>query len=224
MNWFNNAALQKVAPAIERAINAALTTDPGAQKHLRRLKDCVFEVHVSSAKQSFLFGVKSNDQKGSLNHQVVVLSSQQTISVQLKGSALSLLKLAFYQDKNTLFKNQEVQINGDAVRIQQIQAFMHSLNLDWEGLLANFVGDVPAHFLGSSVRSSINWGKKLSLSLVRDIEEFVKFELRLFPNKSLTKKQFLAIDKLYQATENLEKRLIGRNAAIRKEAEKAKVG
>lgn len=194
--------------------------DPSAQKHLQRLKDCVFEVHVSSAKQSFLFGVKSNDSTGHINHQVIVLSSQQPTSVQLKGSALSLIKLAFYQDKNTLFKSQEIQISGDSVRIQQIQAFMLSLNLDWEGLLANFIGDIPAHFLGSSVRSSMNWGKKLSQALVRDLEEFVKFELRLFPNKSQAKKQFLAIDKLYQATESIEKRLINRITSIKKELEK----
>jgi len=233
MSLLNFSMLQKIAPVLESAVNKALTMDPGSQKHLKRLKGCVLELHISSAKRSFFFGVESEENSQNVkansgsnkSHQqpstfkVTLLTDAHNPSVQLKGSALAFVKLATYADKNSLFKTKELEMSGDSVRSQQIQSFMLSLNIDWDGLLANFVGDVPAHLLGSSVRSGFSWGKSLSLSLIRDIEEFIKYEVRLLPTRALAKKQFIAIDKLFQATEALEKRIKQRLSASKSKAE-----
>jgi ubiquinone biosynthesis protein UbiJ len=200
MSVIDPTLIQKVAPAIERAINLTLSMDPVSQKKLNLLQGCILEISVTTPKQTLFFG--SEDGK------IVILPPQDSSSVCLSGSAFSLVKLANSQEKTSLFSNQEITISGDAVRAQQIQGLMGSVNIDWEGILATFIGDVPAHLIGSSFRQSLAFGKNISQSFINDLEEFIKYEVRLIPSKALAKTQFEAIDQLRLATDRLEARLI----------------
>lgn len=204
----NASSLSKIAESVEQAINAALTMDAGAQKHLKRLSGCVLALRVTSTKTTFYFGVKAPDQEGEkAKYLVELLPQQDSSTVQLSGSILSLVKLAASSEKSLLFRTKELELSGDSVRIQQIQSFLDAISIDWEAILANFIGDVPAHFFGSTLRSGLGWGATFTQSIIRDTEEYIKYELRLFPNKLALKKQFAAIDELYKATESLEKRI-----------------
>lgn len=210
--------LTKIAVTIESAINTALSMDPAAQKHLKRLRDCVLAISVSSPSKVIYVGVEEqneaqrndSDDNTQVVYRVAILPAQDHSSVQIKGSLLSFIKLASSKDKSLLFKTNEIQLSGESVRIQQIQAFLSIVSVDWEGILASVIGDIPAHIIGTSIRQSLSFGKNLTQSLIRDAEEFIKYELRLFPNKAAAKKQFSAIDKLYQASEALEKKIKAR--------------
>ena len=199
MSLIDPALIQKVAPAIEKAINLAISMDPASQKKLSLLQGCILEITITAPKQTLFFA--------SAGGKVVIVPPQETPSVCLSGSAISLVKLASYQDKASLFRNKEITLSGDAVRAQQIQGLMNSIKIDWEGLLATFIGDIPAHLIGSSFRQSLAFGKNISQSFIHDLEEFVKYEVRLIPSKALAKKQFEAIDQLRLATDRLDARL-----------------
>jgi len=198
MSLFDTPIVQQFAPALESAINSAIAMDPASEKKLKLLNGCVLEVNITSIKQSFFFGVSDQE--------IHLLPSETPPSVTLCGSSFSLAKLALIQDKNSLFKRKEVTMSGDAVRAQQIQNFMRSLKIDWEALLAEIIGDVPAHFLSTSLVSSLQWSKSLSQSLKQDLEEFIKYELRLLPSKAVATRQFEAIDQLRLASDRLEAR------------------
>ena len=199
MSFIDPAVVQKAAPAIEKAINLAISMDPASQKKLLLLQGCILEVAITSPKQTLFFG--------SDNGKVVILPPQDSSSVCLSGSALALIKLANTEDKTKLFKHKEISLSGDAVRAQQIQGLMGSINVDWEGILATFIGDVPAHLIGTSLRQSLAFGKNLSQSFMNDLEEFIKYEVRLIPSKAIAKTLFEAIDQLRLATDRLEARL-----------------
>lgn len=196
MAFFDTPWVQSLAPVLESAMNAALAVDPASEKRLKPLNGCVLEVNLKSIHQSFFFGVREQ--------RICLLPSETTPSVTLSGSTSGLIKLALSDNKNALFKRREVELSGDAVRAQQIQSFVRELKIDWEALLAEAIGDVPAHMISSGVRSSWNWTRSVSQSLWSDLEEFVKYELRLLPSKALAQKQFEAIDQLRLATDRLE--------------------
>ena len=61
--------------------------------------------------------------------------------------------------------------------------------------------------IGTSLRQSLAFGKNLSQSFMNDLEEFIKYEVRLIPSKAIAKTQFEAIDQLRLATDRLEARL-----------------
>ena len=198
MGMFDSPLLHLSAPAVEKALNLALAMDPSAPTKLKPLRGCILEIHISSAHSSIFLGVNDN--------QIVLLPKSDMPSVRLAGTALAFVKLASYSDRNSLFKAKEICLSGDSVRAQQIRNFVSSINIDWEGVLAEVIGDVPAHFFGTTLRQGLSWSKMLSQSLRRDIEEFIKYEVRLFSSKALAKTQYDAIEQVRLATEQLDAR------------------
>lgn len=199
MNLFSQPLLQQFAPALERAINTALSMDPGAEKKLQPLNGCVLEIRISNLNQSLFIGAKGN--------RVLLLSAEHAPTVTMSTSLIALAKLAAQRDSAALIANRELSFSGDAVRAQQIQRFTDNLDIDWEGLLAKFIGDAPAKFLTNGARQSLTLAKTFSQNFVRDLEEFVKYELRLLPSRALADKQFDAIDQLRIASDRLEARV-----------------
>lgn len=201
MNLFSQPLIQQFAPTLERAINAALAMDPGAEKKLQPLNGCVLEIRISNLNQSLFIGAKGNH--------VLLLSAEHAPTVTMTASLLALAKLAAQRDSAELIANRELTFTGDAVRAQQIQRFTDNLDIDWEGLLARFIGDTPARFLSNSAKQGVSVAKTFGQNFIRDVEEFVKYELRLLPSRALAKKQFDAIDQLRTASDRLEARVKG---------------
>lgn len=199
MAFLDIPIVQQAAPALEKAINMALSLDPGAQKYLKPLEGCVLQIYFTAAKRSIFFTAQDS--------KVALLNNHDSPDVTLSGKMIAFVKLAYTDDKQQLFRSKEIELAGDAVRAQQIQRFMANIKLDWEALLAEVVGDVPAHALSTSIRQGIGWGKSLSSNFLTDLEEFIKYELRLLPNKAQGLKQFDAIDQLRAASDRLEARI-----------------
>lgn len=199
MAFLDIPIVQQAAPALEKAINLALSMDPASQQRLKPLNGCVLEIYFTAAKRSVFF--KAEEGK------VILLGNHDAPSVTLSGKMIAFVKLAYTNDKQSLFRSKEIELSGDAVRAQQIQNFMSRINIDWEGVLAEIIGDVPAHVLGTSVRQGIGWSKSLSSHFLVDLEEFIKYEVRLLPSRAMAKTQFEAIDQLRMATDRLEARI-----------------
>lgn len=206
-DWTKSLAKQLVS-----AINGALAMAPSAQKHLKNLEGCSLNVHFKGLDTNLYFGVEQADQLpidkkqnlGNNKYKVQLVDASPKPNVFITGTPLAFVKLITQKNKAALFQAKELELQGDAVRIQQILAFLSALEIDWEGILANFIGDVPAHFLGTSIRSGLMWGLNFSQSLIRDTEEFIKFELRLLPDKKQAKNQFSAISKLADELDKLK--------------------
>ncbi len=191
--------LQHLSPALEKSLNVALSMDPAAQKKLKPLDQCVLEIHLRSFKRSLF--VKADGGK------IKLVGPEHGAQVTLSGTTLAFFKLASQRNINTLFKSRELSMIGDAVRAQQIQQVAASIDIDWEGLLAEVIGDVPAHMLSTTVKQSVSWSKQVSQSFLRDLEEFIKYEVRALPGKAIAASQFEGIDQLRLATDRLEARV-----------------
>lgn len=198
MSLLDISAIKKLAPALESAINTTLAMDPAGANKLKPLNGCVLELNITSLDQSIFFLVEEQ--------QIKLQSADLSPTVTLSGSTVALLKLAFQKDKNSLFKRKEISLSGDSVRAQQILNFARAVSVDWEGLLAEAIGEVPAHLITTSLHSSFVWGKSLTGSFKQDLEEFIKYELRLLPSRAMAVAQFEAIDQLRLATDRLEAR------------------
>ena len=206
--WIMAAANQVVS-----GVNSALAMSPGAQKHLKNLEQCVLKIQLSGLNSTFYFGVVSSSEVAEAalepvqtTYKVQLVEPRENPDVSLSGSPLSFIKLLSQKNKASLFKHKELDLQGDAVRIQQIFAFLNTLEIDWDGLLANFIGDVPAHFIGSTLRTGLAWGFNFSQAFIRDAEEYIKYELRLLPDKARASKQFSAIADLAKDVETLKAR------------------
>ena len=199
MNLFTQPLIQQFSPSFERAVNGALTMDPGAEKKLKPLNGCVLEIRINNLNQSLFVAAKDG--------QISFLSAEHAPTVTMTSSLVGFLKLAASRDSASMLNSGELEFSGDAVRAQQIQRFTEQLDIDWEGLLAKFIGDTPDKFLSSGAKQSITIAKTFTQNFIRDLEEFVKYELRLIPSRALSDKQFDAIDQLRLASDRLEARV-----------------
>lgn len=222
MNVFESDWVKSAANQVVSGVNSALAMSPGSQKQLKNLEGCTLNIHLNGLNSNFYFGVIKSDHQTtgsegkSAIYSVALVDTTQVAHAKVSGSPIAFIKLLSQKNKAALFQSKELVLEGDAVRIQQILAFLSSLQIDWDGLLANFIGDVPAHFLGSSIRSGLLWGLNFSQSLMRDTEEFIKYELRLLPDNRRAQKQFSAISSLSNDLEALRLRFESLNAKVNK--------
>lgn len=206
--------MKSVANQVVSGINSALAMSPGSQKHLKNLENCILRINLTGLESDFYFGVTKSEQINKetapetklFKYQVQLVEATESPNASITGSPIAFIKLVSQKNKSLLFQSRELKLEGDSVRIQQILAFLSTLKIDWDGLLANFIGDVPAHLLGTSLRSGLIWGLNFSQALFRDTEEFIKYELRLLPDKRRAKKQFSAIQLLSDDLDKLTKR------------------
>tara|TARA_R110002167_G_scaffold148118_14_gene341002 strand:+ start:497 stop:1171 length:675 start_codon:yes stop_codon:yes gene_type:complete len=214
MKLFESDGMKAVANQVVSGINSALAMSPGSQKQLKNLEGCILKIQLKGLNTCFYFGIGKLDQQNKLaepnnsefKYRVQLVDQIDSADVTITASPLSFIKLISQKNKTTLFQEKEIVLEGDSVRTQQILTFLASLKIDWDGLLATFIGDVPAHLLGTSIRSGLMWGFNFSQSLIRDTEEFIKYELRLLPDNKRAKKQFSAITKLSEEVEKLKSR------------------
>lgn len=217
MKLFESEWVKAVAKQAVSGINSAVAMSPGSQKQLKNLEACTLKIHLKGRDSNFYFGViklEEQEQKSDATeaqssqdkYKVQLLNEAETTDVTITGSPIAFIKLISQKNKATLFQTKELTLEGDSVRIQQILAFLASLKIDWDGLLATYIGDVPAHLLGSSIRSGLMWGLNFSQSLIRDTEEYIKYELRLLPDNKRAVNQFSAISRLTEEVDKLKHR------------------
>lgn len=206
--------MKTVAKQVVSGVNKALAMSPGSQKQLKSLDGCILKIQFTSLNSVVYFGIAKiaqtnktlDTQSSEFMYRVQLIEHAESADVTISGNPLSFTKLISIKNKATLFQNKELVLEGDSVRIQQILTFLGSLKIDWDGLLATFIGDVPAHLLGSSIRSGLMWGLNFSQSLIRDMEEFIKYELRLLPDNKRAKNQFTVITTLSEEVDQLKAR------------------
>ena len=185
--------------SLEATINKALEYDPSSQDSIGRLKNKVLEIECTSPSISFyvIFGAKIVH----LEHHY-----QGTVDTALKGSALSLGSLSINGDQRVSFFDSGVIVSGDQELLSQTQQLLKNLAIDWEAGLSDLIGDIPAHLIGKSLRSSIRWKKDIFKRAVIGVVEFSQEEAHLTPSPN----EVTDFNKAVQHTRNEVERLAAR--------------
>ena len=76
-----------------------------------------------------------------------------------------------------------IEIAGDLAVAQQVQTLLGELKIDWEELLAQAIGDVPAHQAGRAIRAVFAFGREALAKLERDAADYLKHESQLVPRR-----------------------------------------
>ncbi|ROQ24367.1 ubiquinone biosynthesis accessory factor UbiJ [Gallaecimonas pentaromativorans] len=104
-------------------------------------------------------------------------------------------------------KEGRLELTGDPMLLKQFSELFAKLDIDWEGELAKYLGDVPAHLLFSATA-------RLSRRLAGSAGRFAQWgaeqlteESRLTPNALEQRQFFDDVDDLKSALARLERRL-----------------
>lgn len=152
-NLVTNALLQ----ALNGAARALMDLDPDGKERLASLGGKVFCLEITAPPMVLHLQPTERGLAFSGHH-------ESPADATLSGSAMDFVMLGLCP-KEALISGR-IAVRGDAELAQALQKILAELDLDWEELLARYIGDTPAHKVGNRARELADWAEK-SAALAR---------------------------------------------------------
>ncbi|WP_131782024.1 ubiquinone biosynthesis accessory factor UbiJ [Legionella gresilensis] len=183
--------------ALQAAINQALFLDESMPTKIKTFEGKVIEIIIAPLNVNFYITFKA-EQLCLLER---VTNEPDTI---IHSNPLGLIRLSFLpaSKARSLF-NDKMRVSGDIELGLAIKKLFDEVEIDWEGHLAHFTGDVIAYQLGSMIRRGVDFKRQLSASLQNNMTDYLQEELRLFPTPEEVENFFTDIDHLVLDVERL---------------------
>ncbi|MGL4205199.1 MAG: ubiquinone biosynthesis accessory factor UbiJ [Aeromonadaceae bacterium] len=162
-----------LSATLENALNRLLAQDSSSAERARPLRGKVLRLEIRELRPLwFIFSAQRIDL---LTH----FDGPADAGVSLDLAALPRLR-----DKNqlsSLIREGKVDLQGDPALFNCFAILLGELEIDWEGKLARYLGDVPAHLLCRQARQ-LHQGLARQLEISRqDLAEYLTEEARLAP-------------------------------------------
>lgn len=184
--------------ALQKAMNHALALDPQLPGKISQLHEKVLEVIVAPLSVNFF--IRFYEQK------IELLAEHEGLpNTVIHSSPLGLIRLSFLpaSKARSLF-NDNIRISGDLELGQEVKKLFDEMDIDWEGHLAHFTGDVIAHQLGSLFRRGRDFSRHFHRSMRLNMTEYLQEELCIFPPRQELEDFFNDIDELSLGVERLQ--------------------
>lgn len=185
-----------LAPAVELALNHALSGSNAAARDLKQLdgKAVALEIKELPLRLWFL------PQDGKL---AVRAAHEGKADMTVRAPSFALLEAAL---KRGDAPPRGIELNGDAETAQTFSRLLKNADLDWEELLSRYLGDIPAHQIGRLVRGTIAWGRDVFTRLSTDFAEYLVYESAVLPTRHAVEEFLDGVDRLRNDAERLSAR------------------
>ncbi|MCW8409176.1 SCP2 sterol-binding domain-containing protein [Legionella sp. PATHC035] len=184
--------------ALQMAINKAAKLDEQMPVKLKALDNKTLEMIISPLNVNFFILFKDGE--------IILLDCyDKEADTIIHSNPLGLIRLSLLpaSKARSLF-NDKIRMTGDTELGQQVKKLFDEMDIDWEGHLAHFTGDVVAHQIGAFVRKGISLKKKIEESMRHNVSEYVQEELRVIPTKYELEDFFAEVDELSLSVERLQ--------------------
>jgi ubiquinone biosynthesis protein UbiJ len=162
---------------LELAINSALKYDPATLRELSTLEEQVLLVDCTSPAMRIATQI---------SQQQITLHSgwEDEAAITLQGSLIALSKMAANASDTSSFAGTGVQLSGNLETLHKLHKILSQLDIDWEGALADIIGDVPAYMIGSALRKSADIAKQNKQRVTSALTEVAQEELQIVPSRN----------------------------------------
>lgn len=183
----------------QRMLNEQIRASTAARERLLELEGKRFAVVI---KDSGL-RVVVESAGGELH---LVQSPDGECDVELSAGAFDLLKLARTASLSEL-KDSGATLNGD---LHVAEAFAELLRLampEPEAVLADWVGDMPAHAVGQAVRGVGGWTRRAGRAFEQNLGEYLQEESPTLVPPPLARHFYAEVDRIRDDVERAERRI-----------------
>jgi ubiquinone biosynthesis protein UbiJ len=187
----------------EQLINKALAYDPGTRNGLQKLHGQVLAIHITAPDIQF-FATPDTDGLR------LMAQWEGDVDTRISGSLVALATLA-NQDVHNL-KDSGVDVMGKTALLADWQQLLKNIDIDWEEILTQFMGDILGHQAAQLIRAKLDWvGARVNTGQ-RLVREFLTEELKTIPGKNELEDFYrqvddvrLAVDRVVARVDNLLK-------------------
>lgn len=182
---------------LQKAINHALALDESMPSKIQALDGSVLEIIISPLYVNFF--IRFSQQELQLH-----VENEGPADTVIRSSPLGLIRLSLLpaSKMRSLF-NDDISISGDVELGQNVKKLFDEMDIDWEGHLARFTGDVVAYQVGSFFRQGFAFKRQVSESVRHNLTEYLQEELRVFPPREEINDFFKDVDDLSLRVERL---------------------
>lgn len=184
--------------ALQKAINKAMLLDEHMPAKLQALENKTLEMIITPLNVNFFIHFK--------NGEIQLLDHYDTrADTIIHSNPLGLIRLSLLpaSQARSLF-NDKIRMSGDIELGQQVKKLFDEMDIDWEGHLAHFTGDVIAHQIGSFIRKGMNLKQHFDDSMRQNLSEYLQEELRVVPSKNELEDFLVGVDELSLSVERLQ--------------------
>jgi len=191
--------MSAVTAVVERGLDRALSLDPAGKRALMVALTGPVQFSVAAPLNLKLALIPTDARI------LVVSQPPESPALELVGRPMAFAALAMGDDQ--VFSQNRIRVIGDMALAHQFQRAIDQLDPDWEAAMAEYLGDVPAHFLGQRLRGAVNWSQQAFRSLNASVEEYIHEESRSLPGRRELEATFEDIDQLSLRVERLDARI-----------------
>lgn len=171
----------------EKIINAALAYDPGTRIALAALEPQILAINISTPAVRVYLVPRATGIK-------LLGYCEDAVTTELQGSLPALITLLKSDRVN--FKDSGVQVIGSSQFLAQLQKILKNLDIDWEELLSQMVGDIAGHQAANILRVKLQWASDRVSNVERLGSEFLTEEIKALPSKSELEYFYQQVDEI----------------------------
>jgi len=173
LSLFKRTALE----GAETLINGALTKDPASKQALTKLEGQVLLVEstlppLTIAIEPAATGIQLHD------------NWDGNVAVTINGTLIAMAAIAVNAKESISFSGTGVNVSGNLDTLHQLNKIMGDVDIDWEGALAEIIGDIPAHLIAKGIRNSAVIRKDIVTRASSGLVEVAQEEFNLTPSKN----------------------------------------
>lgn len=197
--------------ALETAINLAVSMAPEAGQELESQQGKTLRLRCHSPDIAMIVEL---GEKVRIRHDINSASREtDSADAGLEGDLQDWLALARAEDKASELINGDLKLSGNSKWLLQLGQTVNQLDVDWEGQLANLIGDVPATLIGrggkfvrdSLIPASQGLGQRFKQDLTRVLDTLVEQQLARYPGKSDARSASSLLDELQQRLDDIQR-------------------
>lgn len=185
---------------LEEVINRYLGLSPATVRRLEAMAGKTLEVRLEGLERTVYLYVTG---PGIHLSQEAEVSSDACIS----APPLTLIALLRASDPSPFLFSGQVRLEGDRGFVQALADLIRDLDVDWEEVMAQRLGDPLAHLISSRYRALDTWGRQARADLAEDLRDLVQEETALLPRPEEVTPFVSAVDTLRDDIERLEQRI-----------------
>ncbi len=195
--------LERFEPGFNRALQRLLETDPANQALLEKLEGTVVEVVSLSPEVRCFLGIR----QGKLRFRQHVAEAE-NVDLSLTGRAANLLKLlATPPESASRLRGMDIEIVGDVGLLLEISQIAKQIEIDWEALLAEKIGDAPAVVLSRIVGASLRGVRSIQEEVSGRLKHAAASESSALPNRDELERAKHLLRELHYRLDRVEVKL-----------------
>ena len=125
----------------------------------------------------------------------------------IKGAPITLMRLGTSNDSGKTLLESDASIEGNTHVGAEFSRILSEVDIDWEQILSQFVGDTVAYQAGQLVAGSAKWLKERQQTLQSETSEYLTEESQLTPAEAEINHYLDQVDELRMSVDRLEARI-----------------